>query len=157
KYHRTPHLDRLAREGLRFTDAYAACPVCSPTRAALLTGKYPARLRLTDWLPGRPDRSDQKLLRPDFRKELPLEEITLAELLKEAGYTTGHVGKWHLGGKGFDPEKQGFDVNIGGDHTGTPVSYFAPFKDRQGRFMPSLEEAPEGEYLTDRLTAEAEK
>src|SRR5438094_68407 len=97
KYHRTPHLDRLAREGLRFTDAYAACPVCSPTRAALLTGKYPARLRLTDWLPGRPDRPDQRLLRPTLRQHLPAEDVTLAEVLRKAGYATGHVGKWHLG------------------------------------------------------------
>src|SRR6476646_9946114 len=90
-YHRTPNIDRLAASGLRFTDAYAACPVCSPTRAALMTGKYPARLHLTDWLPGRPDRPDQRLNRPDFRQELPLEETTIAEVLKAAGYATGHV------------------------------------------------------------------
>src|SRR5437588_886970 len=109
KYHKTPNLDRLAAEGMRFTDAYAAAPVCSPTRASIMTGKYPARLNLTDWLPGRPDRPDQKLLRPALRQELPLEEITLAEALKSAGYTTGHVGKWHLGGAGFGPRQQGFD------------------------------------------------
>src|SRR2546423_616537 len=97
RFHRTPHLDRLANAGLRFTQAYAACPVCSPTRAALMTGKAPARLHLTDWLPGRPDRSDQKLLRPMFRQQLPLEETTLAETFKAAGYATGHIGKWHLG------------------------------------------------------------
>src|SRR6476646_10263025 len=78
KYHKTPHLDRLAAQGLRFTDAYAAAPICSPTRAAILTGMYPARLNLTDWLPGRPDRPDQKLLRPTIRRQLPLEEVTLA-------------------------------------------------------------------------------
>src|SRR6516162_11262832 len=82
RFHRTLHLDRLAQEGMRFTQAYAACPVCSPTRAALMTGKYPARLHLTDWLPGRPDNSSQKLLRPAFRQELPLEETTLAENLR---------------------------------------------------------------------------
>jgi arylsulfatase A-like enzyme len=155
-YHKTPHLDRLAASGVRFTDAYAACPVCSPTRASLLTGRYPQRYNLTDWLPGRPDRSDQKLLRPKINQQLPLDEITVAEALKPAGYVSGHVGKWHLGGKGFGPEQQGFAVNVAGDHTGTARSYFAPFKSKDGTFMPGLEKAPDGEYLTDRLTAEAE-
>src|SRR5438093_467026 len=114
RYHKTPHLDRLAADSVRFTDAYAACPVCSPTRASILTGKWPARLNLTDWLPGRPDRPDQKLLRPVINQQLPLEEITLAEALKAAGYATGHIGKWHLGGPGFEPPRQGFDLNIAG-------------------------------------------
>jgi arylsulfatase A-like enzyme len=156
-YHKTPHLDRLAADGLRFTAAYAACPVCSPTRASLLTGRYPQRYNLTDWLPGRPDRPDQKLLRPKINQQLPLEEVTLAEALKPASCVCGHVGKWHLGGQGFGPLQQGFDVNVAGDHTGTALSYFAPFKDKSGRFMPGLETVPDGEYLTDRLTAEAEK
>ncbi len=156
-FYRTPHLDRLARAGMKFTEAYAACPVCSPTRASIMTGKYPARLNLTDWLPGRPDRPDQQLRRPALRQELPLEEATLAEALRSAGYVTGHIGKWHLGGSGFEPQRQGFDSNIAGDHTGTPLSYFAPFQNKQGRFMPGLERAAPGEYLTDRLTSEAEK
>ncbi len=156
KFHQTPHLDRLASEGMRFTHAYAACPVCSPTRAAVLTGKYPQRFNLTDWLPGRADQPAQRLKRPVIRQELPLEAVTLAEVLKDAGYVTGHIGKWHLGGKGFEPTQQGFLTNIGGDHTGTPLSYFAPFQ-RNGRFMPGLETAPDGEYLTDRFAAEAEK
>jgi arylsulfatase A-like enzyme len=156
-YFRTPNLDRFAQQGLKCSDAYAACPVCSPTRASLLTGKYGARLGITDWLPGRPDRPDQKMLRPPLRQELPLEEITLARALKAAGYATGHIGKWHLGGVGFEPQKHGFDLNIAGDHTGTALSYFAPFKNAQGRFMPGLEQAPAGEYLTDRLTTEAER
>jgi len=157
-FYKTPHIDRLAAGGMKFNHAYAACPVCSPTRAAIMTGKYPARLHLTDWLPGRADRPDQKLLRPIIRQQLPLEEVTLAEALKSAGYATAHVGKWHLGGKGFEPERQGFDVNIGGDHTGTPLSYFAPFRSpKDGRFMPGLEQAADGEYLTDRLTVEAER
>ena len=153
-FHRTPHLDKLAAEGRRFTQAYAACPVCSPTRAALMTGKYPARLHLTDWLPGRPDLPGHRLARPAFLSHLPLEEVTLAETLKEAGYATAHIGKWHLGGAGFEPTRQGFDLNIAGDDTGTARSYFAPFA-RNGRTMPGLEDAPNGQYLTDRLTIEA--
>jgi arylsulfatase A-like enzyme len=156
KFHRTPALDRLAAAGLRFTDAYASCPVCSPTRAALMTGKVPARLGLTDWFPGRPDRPDQPLARPPMILHLPLEETTLAEAFKAAGYVTGHIGKWHLGGKWFEPTAQGFDVNVAGDQTGTPRSYFAPFRNKLG-VMPGLDKAPDGEYLTDRLAAEAER
>src|SRR5215831_18709024 len=89
----TPNIDRLASEGMRFTNAYAACPVCSPTRASILTGKYPARLHLTDWIPGRKQWPTAKLLTPEFRHELPLEEITLAEALKAAGYASASIGK----------------------------------------------------------------
>ena len=156
KYYRTPHIDKLANDGVRFTDAYAACPVCSPTRAALMTGQYPARLNLTDWLPGRPDRPDQKLSRPVIIDHLPAGVPTLPALFKAAGYTTALMGKWHLGGEGHKPQKSGFDVNIAGDHTGTPRSYFAPFANKTGN-MPGLETAPDGEYLTDRLAAEAAK
>lgn len=155
-YHKTPNLDAFAKQGVKLTEAYSACPVCSPTRASILTGKNPARLNITDWLPGRPDMPQHRVKRPVIRQELPLEEVTLAEELKKAGYATAHIGKWHLGGKGFEPTKQGFDINIGGDHTGTPMSYFAPFQNKKGQ-MPGLENAPDGEYLTDRLTAEAEK
>jgi arylsulfatase A len=156
-YHKTPNLDRLASEGIRFTNAYAACPVCSPTRCAIMTGKYPQRIGITDWLPGRPDRPDQKLKRPALVTDLPASEITLAAAFKRAGYATGHIGKWHLGGKDATPEKRGFDVNIAGDHTGTARSYFAPFVSKDKQFMPGLDSAPDGEYLTDRLAAEAEK
>jgi arylsulfatase A-like enzyme len=121
-----------------------------------MTGKYPARLNLTDWLPGRSDRPDQRLNRPVINQHLPLEEITIAEALKAAGYRTGHVGKWHLGGGEFEPRKQGFDINVGGDHTGSPRSYFAPFRNKSGS-IPGLDDAPEGQYLTDRLTDEAVK
>jgi arylsulfatase A len=155
-FYRTPNLDRLATQGMRFTDAYAACPVCSPTRASILTGQYPARLQLTDWLPGRADQPSQKLLRPQIRQQLPLDLTTLAESLKKAGYSTAHIGKWHLGGKGFEPERQGFDLNIAGDHTGTPLSYFYPYR-RSNATMPGLESGAEGEYLTDRLSSEAER
>lgn len=109
KEHRTPHLDRLAAEGVRFTAAYCAQPICSPSRAAILTGKAPARLHLTTYLPGRADAPSQKLLHPKMRQELPLEEVTLAEALKTNGYVTACIGKWHLGGKGFLPPEQGFD------------------------------------------------
>jgi len=160
-FHRTPRLEGLAKAGIRFTQAYAACPVCSPTRAALMTGKAPARTGITDWLPGRGDRPDQKLNRPALKQQLPLDEVTLAELLKARGYATGHIGKWHLGGEGYLPQDQGFDVNIAGDHTGTPRSYFAPYKGQrpgeQPQFMRGLEDAPDGEYLTDRLGVEAAK
>jgi arylsulfatase A-like enzyme len=155
-FYKTPNLDRMAKDGLRFTDFYAACPVCSPTRVSILTGKYPQRVNITDWIPGRKDMPDQRLKRPEIRNELPLEEVTIAEALKQRGYVTAHIGKWHLGGKGFLPEDQGFDVNIAGDQTGTPRSYFAPFENKVGK-MPGLEKAEPGEYLTDRLAAEAEK
>lgn len=148
-FHKSPSIDRLAAEGMKFTQAYAACPVCSPTRASILTGKWPARLHLTDWLPGRGDLPAQKLARPKFRQELPLEEVTLAERLKAAGYATAHVGKWHLGGKGFGPREQGFDLNVGGNEKGSPSGYFAPFNDKKGRDVPGLENAPAGAYLTD--------
>ncbi|MFL5340663.1 MAG: sulfatase-like hydrolase/transferase [Gemmataceae bacterium] len=155
KYHHTPHLDQLAAGGARFTQAYA-CPVCSPTRAELMTGQYSARLHLTTFLPGRPDLPDQKLLHPVINQQLP-KVPTLPAALKAAGYVTGHIGKWHLGGKGSGPTDHGFDSNVGGDQAGSPRSYFAPFKGNNGQFIPGLEQADDGEYLTDRLTAEAEK
>src|SRR5688572_16649236 len=101
--HRTPNLDRLAAEGMRFTTAYVASPICSPSRAAIMTGRAPARLHLTTFLPGRPDTPAQRLLHPPMRQQLPLEERTLAERLRAAGYATAMIGKWHLGGQGFSP------------------------------------------------------
>ena len=112
EYYRTPNIDRLAGEGLRFTDGYAACNVCSPTRAAILTGKYPARLLLTQWLPsGRWSRTRHKMREGRYVSNLPLEEVTIAEALRDAGYRTGFMGKWHLGTETYYyPEHQGFDV-----------------------------------------------
>lgn len=118
--HRTPYLDHLAAQGLRFTCAYCAQPICSPSRAAILTGKSPARLHLTTYLPGRPDAPTQKLLHPAMRQQLPLEETTLAQRLKAAGYATACIGKWHLGGRGFEPREQGFDVYFAGNANTKP-------------------------------------
>jgi arylsulfatase A-like enzyme len=114
KDHVTPNLDRLARQGVRFTAAYAACPVCSPTRAALMTGLNPARLRLTTFLPGRPDAPSQKLLHPKIANHLPSGTPTLASALKFHGYVTGCFGKWHLGVKGHQPTDHGFDTYYAG-------------------------------------------
>lgn len=136
--HRTPQLDQLAKDGLRFTCAYTAQPICSPSRAALMTGKCPARLHLTNYLPGRQDAPSQKLLNVVMEGQLPLEELTIAELLKRQGYVTGLFGKWHLGGKGFGPEEQGFDVA------------FQPPADSQ----PSETEGGKGEFA---ITAAAEE
>jgi arylsulfatase A-like enzyme len=118
--HRTPNLDGLAARGMRFTTAYVASPICSPSRAALLTGRVPARLHITTFLPGRADAPSQKLLHPPIRQQLPLEEVTLAERLREAGYATAAIGKWHLGGAGFTPREQGFDVYHAGRATTPP-------------------------------------
>jgi arylsulfatase A-like enzyme len=129
-----------------------------------MTGKYPARLRLTDWLPGRVDRPDQRLNRPIINQQLPLEETTIAEALKTAGYATAAIGKWHLGGQGFLPPDQGFDVHVAGDHSGSPLTYFAPFraksvKDRNvpDGLLKGLEDAKPRDYLTDSLTTKAEQ
>jgi len=154
-FHETPNIDQLAKEGVRFTNAYASCPVCSPTRASILTGKHPARLNITDWIPGY-DPKDRPLLGTTDKHELPLTELTLAERLKEEGYATSFFGKWHLGEPGYFPEDQGFDLNIGGHWAGQPASYFYPYKNKRTRWdVPNLENGQEGEYLTDRLTEEA--
>jgi len=116
----SPKLDRRLKDFVSFQNSYAACPVCSPTRAAIMTGKNPARLHLTTFLPGRPDAPSQKLLHPLIRQELPLEEVTIAERLKAIGYATACIGKWHLGGAGFGPKQQGFDVLHAGKANTTP-------------------------------------
>ncbi|MCD6347826.1 MAG: sulfatase [Bacteroidales bacterium] len=151
-FYETPNVDKLASRGIRFTDAYAACPVCSPTRASIMTGKAPARINITDWIPGQ-DPKNRKLLGPQDLDALPAEEITLAEALKEGGYSTCYIGKWHLGGKGSWPEDHGFDVNIGGWTKGSPgkAGYYSPYEN------PRLPDGPKDEFLTRRLTNEAIK
>src|SRR5438270_2049090 len=122
----TPNLRRFSAESARFINAYAACPVCSPTRASILTGRYPARLHLTDWIPGRKQWPYSKLLKVPFEQALPLSEVTVAEALRPLGYRSASIGKWHLGGDGFDPTRQGFDRNIAGTDAGSPPTYFGP-------------------------------
>jgi len=147
-YHQTPNLDRLAAQGMRFTDAYAASSVCSPTRSSIMSGKYPARNDLTIWLGGHSP-AGAKLLDAPFATELALEEVTIAEALRAVGYATASVGKWHLGAEPFYPEHQGFDLNVAGTSAGSPAGgYFLPNK-------MNLPGAQKGEYLTDRLTDEA--
>jgi arylsulfatase A-like enzyme len=136
-FYETPSVDALARSGMRFTNAYAACPVCSPTRASIMTGKYPARLDTTDWFGApQPDNvaghrtRDKKLLPARYVDRLPLEEVTLAEALGKSGYHTFFAGKWHLGPEGFYPEDQGFDMNKGGLDRESPPGgkrYFSPY------------------------------
>lgn len=146
-FYETPNLDRLASESVLFTDAYASCPVCSPTRASFHTGRYPARVGITNFIAGE---ARGKLLSAPYVHYLPLEEYSLARALKASGYNTWHVGKWHLGSRDFWPDRHGFDVNVAGCDWGMPAAgYFSPYK------CPTLSDGPEGEYLTDRLTDEA--
>ena len=144
----TPHLDELAAQATVFTQAYSAHPVCSPSRAAIMTGKNPTLLGITDWIPGqRP--GDRLLTSPAIPNELALEEKTIAEYFREAGYKTFFAGKWHLGDEPYTPENQGFDINIGGIDKGSPPGgYYSPYNNSK------LSDGPEGEYLTDRLTDE---
>ncbi len=157
--HETPHLDRLAKSAVRFTNAYAAAPVCTPTRAAILTGKHPARLRMTVWREATqtPPRN-RKVIPPVVRADLPHEEVTLAEVLQAASYLTAHVGKWHLGEASHFPETHGFDIHVGGNHWGAPATFFHPYRGlaaKEFRYVPHLAWGRAGEYLTDRLTDEA--
>ncbi len=150
-FYETPHIDQFATEGVKFTSAYAACHVCSPTRSSILTGKYPARNNMTDWIPGRRDFPFQKLLNVYSGQHLPYEETTLAETLRGHGYATAAVGKWHLGSAPSTPDKHGFDWHIPRNWSrGAPNrTFYAPYN------LEGLEEATDGEYLTDRLTDEA--
>lgn len=152
RFYKTPNIDRLAAKGMRFTNAYSACTVCSPSRASIMTGKYPARLKLTDWIPGH-RYPWAKLRIPDWAAGLPLEERTLAEAVKPRGSATASIGKWHLtpvsGSDAYYPDRQGFDRNIAGTFRGQPPSYFSPYK------IETLADGPTGEYLTDREVTEA--
>lgn len=156
-FYETPHADRLARDGMRFTSGYAACPVCSPTRASILSGKYPARLATTDYFgAAQPDawKRNTLLLPAAYSERLPREETTLAEAFHAAGYATFFAGKWHLGPEGYWPEDQGFDVNRGGCERGGPYGgnkYFSPYGN------PRLADGPPGEHLPDRLATETVK
>lgn len=172
KYYETPNIDRLAFEGMLFTNAYASASVCSPTRAAIMTGKAPARTGITDWIRARfqggaiPEdktydlkyegNTANKLLTPSNPLWMELEGVTIAELLKQNGYTTCHIGKWHLGADDWYPEKQGFDYNIGGCDYGQPPSYFDPYYHNEKMpDIPGLSPRKKGEYLEDRLADEA--
>jgi len=171
RYYETPNIDKLCSRGMKFTDGYAACAVCSPTRAAVMTGRYPARVGITDWIRARfqggkipADRKNpsgftggrnRKLLCPRNPYWLELDEVTIAEALKPAGYISCHVGKWHLGPDDWYPEKQGFDYNFGGCDYGQPPSYFDPYSNRRLKGIPTLKPRKKGEYLTDREGDEA--
>ena len=160
-YYETPNIDRLASQGVKFTNGYAASAVCSPSRAAILTGRYPTRHGITNWIQhwlpaekgqqpvGYESKASNKLMTPKNHLYMEHDEITIAEVLKGAGYETCHVGKWHLGRKDWFPETQGFDHNIGGYQTGNPDTYFDPYNN------PSMADRREGEYLTDREADEA--
>nr|MCS5607008.1 sulfatase [Alphaproteobacteria bacterium] len=176
RYYETPNLDRLAAQGMRFTNAYAACAVCSPTRAAIQTGRYPARLGVTDWIRSRfqggaipADKKNpsgftggkRKFLVPKNALWMESEEVTIAELLKPSGYVSCHIGKWHLGADDWYPQKQGYDFNYGGCDYGQPPNYFDPFNKPKHRHamiragIPHLPGRKKGQYLSDREAEEA--
>ena len=177
KYYETPNIDRLADEGIRFTDAYAACAVCSPTRAAVQTGRYPARLGVTDWIRSRfqggaipSDKKNpsgftggrnRKYLVPQNALWMESSEMTIAEMLEPAGYISCHVGKWHLGADDWYPQKQGYKFNYGGCDYGQPPNYFDPFNNPKHRHpmiregIPHLPGRKKGQYLSDREADEA--
>jgi arylsulfatase A len=157
KFNETPNIDKLADDGMRFTNAYAACTVCSPSRAAILSGRYPARLHLTDWIAGH-NNPTAKLAIPDWKMKIDHERVLLPEALKKGGYATAFFGKWHLMPNGQPdmnehfPTDHGFDINVGGREWGQPKGpgkYFSPFG------MPNLDDGKPGDYLTDKLTDQA--
>lgn len=151
-FYESPHIDRIANAGMKFTRGYAACQVCSPSRASILTGKCPARLKITDWIGadmGTQWQRNTRLLPANYRMQLPLDDVTIAEAFNKAGYRTFFAGKWHLGGKGSLPQDHGFDVNVGGNHRGSPPGgYFSPYRNA------NLKDGPKGESLPLRLGQE---
>lgn len=171
-YYQTPNIDKLASQGMRFTDAYAACAVCSPTRAAVMTGRWPARLGVTDWIRARFQRRNKnpkqnptdyvggprnKVLCPPNAFWMEHDEVTVAEMLEPSGYATCHIGKWHLGDPDWYPTKQGFDINIAGCDIGQPPSYFDPYFHKRYGFDNQLQPRKKGEFLTHREGDEARK
>lgn len=145
-FYETPHIDALAESGMRFTHGYAAASICSPTRASIMTGRHPVRVDITDWIPGKRVK-DQKFLQVEDRDNLGLDEVTIAEALKEHGYQTFFAGKWHLGGEGHLPTDQGFDVNVGGGTAGSPPGgYYPPWR------YDSLKPNHDDEHLSENLT-----
>lgn len=153
-FYESPNIDALMQSGMSFDNAYASCPVCSPSRASILTGKYPATVGVTDWIDTSGECHPVKgyLIDAPYIKHLPKEEYNIARCFKDHGYNTFHVGKWHLGTEEYYPQHQGFDVNIAGCHLGHPHhGYFSPY------MIENLKDGPDGEYLTDRLTDEAIK
>jgi arylsulfatase A-like enzyme len=167
-FYETPNIDKLSRQGVIFSNAYAACAVSSPTRASIQTGRYPARVGVTDWIRARfqlntkevkapepfEENSTNKLQTPSNPYWMELSEVTIAEILKKSGYFTCHIGKWHLGPDDYYPEKQGYDVNIAGCDMGQPVNYFDPYSNAKGVSFPNLPPRKTGEYLEDRLASE---
>lgn len=155
KFYETPNIDKIAKEGMIFTSGYAACPVCSPSRASIMTGKFPARHGITDWIGAssgeewRAAKRFNKLMPPDYVRDLPSKYLALPEAMKQAGYKTFFAGKWHLGGKGSWPEDHGFEINVGGLDAGSPKGgYFSPFEN------PNLPDGPVGEDHSMRLAQE---
>lgn len=154
-YYETPHLDRIAGEGMVFTDGYATCQVCSPSRASIMSGRFPARHGITDWIGAasgeqwRERKRFNKMLPPGYVHQLDTSYITLPEAMREAGYKTFFAGKWHIGGKGSWPEDHGFDINVGGWDAGGPRGgYFSPYRN------PNLSDGDDGENLSLRLAEE---
>lgn len=160
-FHETPRIDQLAKMGMRFENGYASSQVCSPSRASIMLGQSPARHNITNWIGAASglswDRND-RVIPPAYQRHLPHEDVTIAEALKEGGYVTFFAGKWHLGGKGSHPEDHGFDINVGGFHSGAPKGdrsvvppgdgYFSPYGN------PKMQDGPDGESLPERLGQE---
>ncbi len=159
--HETPNLVKLASQSVRFTNAYAAAPLCTPTRASIMTGKYPARLHMTITRErAATPPHNKRVVPPITLGDLPHKEVTIAEVLRPRGYLNAHIGKWHLGTAEFYPETQGFDANIGGTLWGASQSHFYPYSGTkyfggEPRYVPHMEGGKPGEYLADRLTDEA--